>query len=79
MWQQGKIRKTANDLLPTSAVEALELLEFDENDVSAQKVRERYRLLLRAAHPDSGGDPGRAADRIRSLNEARALLLASLD
>ena len=79
LWQHGTIRETARDLLPTSAVEALELMEFDENDVSAQKVRERYRLLLRAAHPDSGGDPGRAADRIRSLNEARALLLANLD
>ena len=79
LWQHGPIRETARDLLPTSAVEALELMEFDENDVSAQKVRERYRLLLRAAHPDSGGDPGRAADRIRSLNEARALLLANLD
>ena len=78
-WQYGQIRETARDLLPTSAVEALELMEFDENDVSAQKVRERYRLLLRAAHPDSGGDPGSAADRIRSLNEARALLLANLN
>ncbi len=82
LWQYGQFRETARDLLPTSAVEALELMEFDENDendVSAQKVRERYRLLLRAAHPDSGGDPGRAADRIRSLNEARALLLANLN
>ena len=78
-WQYGQIRETARDLLPTSALEALELMEFDENDVSAQKVRERYRLLLRAAHPDSGGDPGSAADRIRSLNEARALLLANLN
>ena len=78
-WQYGQIHETAHDLLPTSAVEALELMEFDENDVSAQKVRERYRLLLRAAHPDSGGDPGSAADRIRSLNEARALLLANLN
>ncbi|MDG2908886.1 MAG: J domain-containing protein [Acidimicrobiales bacterium] len=79
LWQHGQFREAARDLLPTSAVEALELMEFDENDVSAQKVRERYRLLLRAAHPDSGGDPGRAADRIRSLNEARALLLANLN
>ena len=79
LWQYGQFRETARDLLPTSAVEALELMEFDENDVSAQKVRERYRLLLRAAHPDSGGDPGSAADRIRSLNEARALLLANLN
>jgi hypothetical protein len=79
LWQHGQIRETARDLLPTSALEALELMEFDENDVSAQKVRERYRLLLRAAHPDSGGDPGSAADRIRSLNEARALLLANLN
>jgi len=79
LWQHGQSRETARDLLPTSALEALELMEFDENDVSAQKVRERYRLLLRAAHPDSGGDPGSAADRIRSLNEARALLLANLN
>ena len=79
LWQHGQSRESAHDLLPTSALEALELMEFDENDVSAQKVRERYRLLLRAAHPDSGGDPGSAADRIRSLNEARALLLANLN
>ena len=79
LWQHGQSRETARDLLPTSALEALESMEFDENDVSAQKVRERYRLLLRAAHPDSGGDPGSAADRIRSLNEARALLLANLN
>ena len=79
LWQHGQSRETARDLLPTSPLEALELMEFDENDVSAQKVRERYRLLLRAAHPDSGGDPGSAADRIRSLNEARALLLANLN
>ena len=79
LWQHGQIHESAHDLLPTSALEALNLMEFDENDVSAQKVRERYRLLLRAAHPDSGGDPGSAADRIRSLNEARALLLANLN
>jgi hypothetical protein len=39
-------------------------------------VQRRFRTLLRAAHPDHGGDADRAATRIEELSEARRLLLA---
>jgi hypothetical protein len=39
-------------------------------------VQRRFRTLLRAAHPDHGGDVDRAATRIEELSEARRLLLA---
>jgi hypothetical protein len=41
------------------------------------EVQRRFRDLLRAAHPDSGGHTGVAAERIAELSEARRILLAS--
>lgn len=40
-------------------------------------VQRRFRDLLRAAHPDHGGDTDDAAQRIAELTEARRILLAS--
>jgi hypothetical protein len=41
------------------------------------EVQQRFRDLLRAAHPDHGGDTDDAAQRISDLTEARRILLAS--
>ena len=38
-------------------------------------VQRQFRLLLREAHPDSGGDEDVAARRISELSEARRILL----
>ena len=40
-------------------------------------VQRRFRVLLRQAHPDHGGDADGAAQRIADLTEARRILLAS--
>ncbi len=42
-------------------------------------VNKRFRMLLRDAHPDSGGADLGAADRIAEIREARELLLSELD
>lgn len=41
------------------------------------EVQQRFRELLREAHPDHGGDRDDAAQRIADLTEARRILLAS--
>jgi len=41
------------------------------------EVQRRFRELLRAAHPDSGGHTRDAAERIAELSEARRILLAA--
>jgi hypothetical protein len=41
-------------------------------------VQQRFRRLLRVAHPDQGGTTRGAAERIAELSEARALLLDSI-
>jgi hypothetical protein len=40
-------------------------------------VQQRFRELLRQAHPDHGGDAAGAASRIAELSEARRVLLAT--
>jgi hypothetical protein len=40
-------------------------------------VQRRFRDLVRAAHPDHGGDRGEAADRLAELSEARRILLVT--
>lgn len=40
-----------------------------------EEVQQRFRDLLRVAHPDHGGDRGDAAQRISELTEARRILL----
>lgn len=41
------------------------------------EIQQRFRELLREAHPDHGGDTDDAAQRIAELSEARRILLAS--
>jgi hypothetical protein len=43
--------------------------------VERDVVQRQFRLLLREAHPDSGGDEDVAARRISELSEARRILL----
>jgi hypothetical protein len=40
-------------------------------------VQQRFRELLRQAHPDHGGESGTAATRIAELDEARRILLTT--
>jgi hypothetical protein len=44
--------------------------------IERDEVQRRFRRLIRAAHPDHGGAPIGAAERIAELTEARELLLA---
>ncbi|MBN2624872.1 MAG: J domain-containing protein, partial [Acidimicrobiales bacterium] len=39
-------------------------------------IQRQFRDLVRAAHPDHGGDRAEAADRLAELSEARRILLA---
>ena len=59
---------------------ALGVLELDLEDAGTQPARRavqrRFRTLVRAAHPDHGGDRGEAAGRLAELSEARRILLA---
>lgn len=58
---------------------ALGVLELDLNAAGSQPgrrtVQRRFRTLVRAAHPDHGGDRGEAAGRLAELSEARRILL----
>lgn len=61
---------------------ALEVLGFvggggrrqARTDPTRAEVQARFRLLLRAAHPDQGGETDVAASRIADLTEARRIL-----
>ena len=55
---------------------ALTTLGFDAGSAPGRlEVQRRFRHLLRAAHPDHGGEREGAADRISDLAEARRILL----
>ena len=55
---------------------ALAILGFAAGAAPARsEVQQRFRRLLRAAHPDHGGARDGAADRIADLAEARRILL----
>jgi hypothetical protein len=55
---------------------ALDILGFDSGTSPPRaEVQQRFRRLLRAAHPDHGGEREGAADRIADLAEARRILL----
>ncbi|MEL7210834.1 MAG: hypothetical protein AAGK32_21800, partial [Actinomycetota bacterium] len=59
---------------------AMEVLEIDgdpSDGANKRLVQRRFRTLLRAAHPDHGGETDEAAARIADLSEARRILLAS--
>jgi len=56
---------------------ALGVLGFDVGSAPARReVQRRFRALLRAAHPDHGGERDEAAGRIADLTEARRILTA---
>lgn len=56
---------------------AREVFGFESDvDVERAAVQRRFRQMLRAAHPDSGGDEDLAARRIADITEARRILLA---
>lgn len=61
------------------AIEVLGLSDVDDALAVPNRsaVQRRFRDLLRAAHPDHGGDTDDAAQRIAELTEARRILLAS--
>ena len=57
---------------------AMKVLEFEETEadtLSEAIVQDRFRTLLREAHPDSGGNPKEAPTRISDLSEARHILI----
>lgn len=57
---------------------AMKVLEFEEDEattLSEAIIQDRFRQLLREAHPDSGGNPKEAPTRISDLSEARRLLI----
>lgn len=73
-------RRGAGDWSPAMVADptawALGILGFEGAGLPTRTdVQRRFRDLLRAAHPDLGGDQGDAARRIRDLTEARRLLL----
>ena len=57
---------------------AMKVLEFEEAEaatLSEAMIQDRFRTLLREAHPDSGGNPKEAPTRISDLSEARHILI----
>ncbi|HMC51980.1 MAG TPA: hypothetical protein VKI64_04390 [Acidimicrobiales bacterium] len=55
---------------------ALALLGFGAGAEPARgEVMRRFRVLVRSAHPDHGGDSDRAGSRIHDLTEAKRILL----
>ncbi|MEI8239454.1 MAG: hypothetical protein WCI22_08530 [Actinomycetota bacterium] len=56
---------------------ALDMLGFPmgTSAVSKREVQHHFRLQLRAAHPDHGGDSGEASQVIEQLGEARRILI----
>lgn len=56
---------------------AMNVLELGADPVEHGTVQRRFRELLRAAHPDHGGESVDAAERIGALTEARRILLSS--
>lgn len=56
---------------------ALAVLGFASHESpSRATVQRRFRALVRAAHPDAGGEHERAGERIDELTEARRILLS---
>jgi hypothetical protein len=74
--RRGSFRSSRSFADP--ALWARTTLGFDAADSPpGREVQRRFRSLLRAAHPDHGGDRDGAADRIADLTEARRILLRS--
>lgn len=56
---------------------ALAVLGLSADAVERRAIQQRFRELLRTAHPDHGGSVSVAAQRISDLTEARRILLHS--
>lgn len=56
---------------------AMSVLDLGEDPIENGTVQRRFRELLRAAHPDHGGESLDAAHRIEELTEARRILLSN--
>ena len=54
---------------------ALDVLELDPLAIDRRQVQRQFRRLLRAAHPDHGGEEVTAGTRILELSTARRILL----
>lgn len=55
---------------------AMEVLGLTTTEQGREAVQEQFRTMLKAAHPDHGGESEHAANRISELTEARRILLA---
>lgn len=56
------------------AMDVLEFTESDEANLTLQQIENRYRQLLKVAHPDRGGNAKSAPSRIANLAKARKIL-----
>lgn len=59
------------------ALDTLGLGNVDTGAPPRVEIQQRFRELLRTAHPDTGGTDAEAAQRIADLTEARRILLSS--
>jgi septum formation topological specificity factor MinE len=57
------------------AAKRLGLTLADARELGEVAIRSRAATLMTAAHPDTGGDPATAADVIRSVKQARDVLV----
>jgi DnaJ-class molecular chaperone len=59
------------------ALDTLGLGSLESGAPPRVEIQQRFRELLRTAHPDTGGTDAEAAQRIADLTEARRILLSS--
>jgi hypothetical protein len=72
---RGSVHRTLGSIADPGSW-ALTILGFDAGSIPDRlEIQRRFRHLLRAAHPDHGGEREGAADRISDLAEARRILL----
>jgi hypothetical protein len=66
--------------VPSERRWAMEVLGLQAGHaIERDDVQQRFRRLIRLAHPDHGGESAGAAERMAELSEARELLLATVD
>lgn len=71
-WLQSRNQQTLDAV--NKEIERREAIEDASDDVAVQIIRSGYRQLVKEAHPDTGGDPVRAAQQIEDLQNARIAL-----
>ncbi len=59
------------------ALDVLDIRDAREGAVDRRRIQRQFRAQVRTAHPDHGGEVGRAAERLSDLAEARRILLAT--